>query len=598
MAEGKWKGKQEIDFKYNLKKYWEFLRKYKLLVFTLVTLILVISALNVVDKFLFRAIIDRGNEFVNGDLTKSAYIDILLIVAGVFVFISLLKAGSSWIKLHLTNILDSNIMRDLKIKYFNHIIHLSHKFHTTHKTGSMISRLIKGSSAMERMSDFMIFNLLPLVFQIVVLSLSLAYFNWQATIVIILTSIVFIGYSLWIQNLQKKSNLKANLAEDVEKGTISDIFTNVDSIKHFGKEYAIKRRFEKLSETTRKALMKNWAYFRWFDAGQVVILALGVFFLIYYPLMGFLEETITVGELVLIYTLYGNMIGPLFGFVHGMRGFYRSMADFEDIFEYGKIENDIKDKHGAPELEIKDGEIEFKKVAFSYHKRKIFPYFNLKINKHEKVALVGHSGSGKTTLIKLLYRLYDIDSGDILIDGKNIKDVKQESLRGELSIVPQECILFDDTLYNNIHFSNPSASRKEVMNAIKFAQLDKIITKFPLKENTIVGERGVRLSGGEKQRVSIARAILANKKVIVLDEATSALDSQTEFEIQKDLEKLLENRTSIIIAHRLSTIMKADKIVVLDNGRIVQMGKHNELINQPGVYKQLWNLQNGGYLKE
>ena len=184
------------------------------------------------------------------------------------------------------------------------------------------------------------------------------------------------------------------------------------------------------------------------------------------------------------------------------------------------------------------------------------------------------------------------------MDKKNIKDFKQESLRSELSIVPQEAILFDDTIYNNILFSNPSAKREHVMRAIKFAQLDKFIKDLPLKENTFVGERGVKLSGGEKQRVSIARAILANKKVLVLDEATSALDSQTEFEIQQALEKLMTGRTSIIIAHRLSTIMKADKIVVMDKGRIVQVGSHRDLIKTQGIYKQLWNLQKGGYISE
>jgi ATP-binding cassette subfamily B protein len=196
-----------------------------------------------------------------------------------------------------------------------------------------------------------------------------------------------------------------------------------------------------------------------------------------------------------------------------------------------------------------------------------------------------------------LKRFYDVDSGSVLIDGINIKEFKQESVRGEVGIVPQECILFDDTLYNNIKFANPNASREEVLDAIRFAQLDKIIEQFPFKERTVVGERGVRLSGGEKQRVSVARAILANKKILLLDEATSALDSETESEIQRDLKELLKGRTSIIIAHRLSTIMNADRIIVFKNGKIVQEGKHSELITRPGEYKKLWNLQKGGYIK-
>jgi len=288
---------------------------------------------------------------------------------------------------------------------------------------------------------------------------------------------------------------------------------------------------------------------------------------------------------------------PLNSFVYGMREFYATMGDFESLFQYGKIENEIKDKPNAKALHITKGTIDFEKVSFNYGKRKIFSDFTLNIKRGQKVAIVGHSGSGKSTLIKLLYRLYDINNGEILIDNININNITQESLRNEMSIVPQECVLFDDTVYNNIAFSNPKASKEEVMSAIKFAQLDKIIKEFPNKEETIVGERGIKLSGGEKQRVSIARAILADKKILVLDEATSSLDSETEHEIQKDFKQLMNKRTSIIIAHRLSTIMHADKIVVMKKGEIVQLGSHNELLKQKGEYQKLWKLQKGGYIK-
>jgi ATP-binding cassette subfamily B protein len=274
------------------------------------------------------------------------------------------------------------------------------------------------------------------------------------------------------------------------------------------------------------------------------------------------------------------------------------MADFESLFKYGKIENEVKDLSNAKLAKITQGTIEIKNISFSYGKRKIFDNLSLKIPKNKKVAFVGHSGCGKTTLVKLLYRLYDVQTGEITIDGENIAKFHQESLRNEMSIVPQDCALFDDTIYNNIAFSNPTATRADVLGAIKFAQLDKIIEKFPHKEDTIVGERGVRLSGGEKQRVSIARAVLANKKILFLDEATSSLDSETESEIQKSLALLMKQRTAVIIAHRLSTIMKADVIVVMDKGTIVQMGNHKKLIAKDGIYKKLWQLQKGGYIKD
>jgi len=588
---------EKINFKYNFSEYWSFLKKHKLLFFSLLFIALAMEIIFAIDKFLFKIIIDKGEFFLSGDISRQNYINVLVIIGVIYFAISLFRGIGSWIKPHLIAVLEANLIKNLKQKYFNHILSLSHSFHTTHKTGSLISRLNRGASAIEIMTDVIVFNIAPMIFSLIVVGISLAYFNIISMIVIIIVTILFISHSYIIQNLQQSSKLELNSNEDSEKGLISDVFTNISSIKYFGKEKNIEKRFLKAVEKTRISLVKYWDYFRWFDFGHAIVLSIGLFALIYFPLIQFLNKEITLGTLVFIYTIYGNLMGPIFGFAHGLRGFYRAMADFQDLFEYGKIENEIKDKPNAKELEIKEGSVEFRNVNFSYGKRKLLQNFNLKIKPKEKVALVGHSGCGKTTLVNLLNRLYDVNSGEILIDGKDIREFKQESLRGETGIVPQECILFDETIYNNIKFANPKASRKEIENAIKFAQLDRIIKNFPKGENTIVGERGVKLSGGEKQRVSIARAILANKKILVLDEATSALDSETENEIQKSLYKLLENRTSIIIAHRLSTIMNADRIIVMKNGGIIQQGKHSELIKQQGEYHKLWNLQKHGYIK-
>lgn len=591
------KKKHEIDFKYNLKKYWSFMKEYKALIFFLLLVMTIVQLTYVADKFLFKIIIDRGTEFVAGTLGRSPFVTILLTIAAVYISIIIIKVICKWLQLHFLNLLEVNTITDLKRKFFNHILHLSYNFHTTHKTGSLISRLVRGGRAMEGMTDVLIFNMLPLVFQLVIVGGSLLYFDWVPALVLIITAAVFIIYSLFVQQAQKQANVDANDAEDREKARVSDYMINIDPIKFFGKEGNIKKRFAMVSNVSKFAMLKHWTYFKWMDSIHSLILGTGTFFLIYFPLVRFLDGEITLGTLTFVYTIYGNLIYPLFSFVHGLRHAYRAMADFEALFKYGKIENDIKDLPNAPNLKIKEGKIEFNKISFSYNRRRLLQNFNLTIPTNKKVAFVGHSGCGKTTLVRLLYRMYDVQKGEILVDGKNIKSFKQESLRSELSMVPQECILFDDTIYNNIAFSRPSATRREVFKAIKFAQLDKFVKVLPKKDKTIVGERGVKLSGGEKQRVSIARAILADKKVLVLDEATSSLDSKTEHEIQNDLQRLMEGRTSIIIAHRLSTIMKADLIVVMEKGKIVQMGNHWDLIKQKGEYKKLWNLQKGGYVK-
>jgi ATP-binding cassette, subfamily B, heavy metal transporter len=589
--------KRNIDLKYNLSEYWSLMKKYKGLVFGMVFILVIIEIFQIVPKFLFKEIVDKGTLFANGAIGVPELSFILLVIAGIYIGSNIVQITFFWFRSLVLSKLETRVMKDLKNRYFNHIVGLDHKFHTTNKTGSLISRLGRGSSGVERMTDALVFNFIPLLVQLIVVGFSIAYFSIASALTIAVVALSFIVYSYFIQKAQNVHRLESNRAEDAEKAMVGDIFTNINSVKYFGKEKLIGKRFDVKTSDTVKKMMKSWSYFRIMMVGQITIVALGTLALLYFPLMKFLAGEITLGTIVFIYTVYGNLMGPMWGFVHGMQGFYRSMADFQDLFQYGKVEKEVKDKPSAKALEIRKGDIEFRNVNFAYAKRKIFDNFNLKVPANKKYALVGHSGCGKSTLVNLLYRLYDVERGAILIDGKDIRDFKQESVRSEMAIVPQECVLFDDTIWNNIKFSNPSATKEEIRKAIKFAQLDNIINEMPHKQNTIVGERGVKLSGGEKQRVSIARALLADKKILVLDEATSALDSETEYEIQKDLERLMEGRTSIMIAHRLSTIMHADKIIVMKKGKIVQMGTHRQLINQRGEYKKLWNLQKGGYIK-
>ncbi|MBD3252605.1 ATP-binding cassette domain-containing protein [Candidatus Pacearchaeota archaeon] len=590
------RSRNRIEFRYNLRQYWNLLKKYKYLALLIASLSVILQLRFLIEKFLFKFIVDNGTEFAKGALLRSDFIDVLLLIGGIFILISALAPMFVWSREHFLVNLTTKMMQDLKRKYFNHIVGLHHDFHTTHKTGSLISRLLRGGWTVDRLNDTLVYRVSPLVINIIIVTASIFYFDWISAVIAIFVALSFITYGFFFQRFQESANLRAIEAEDFEKANTSDFMTNIDSIKYYGKEKSIDRRYEKIITDTKKAHINHWYYFRWYGTVLILIQSVGFLLVLYSSVLRFLNNEITLGSLAFIYTAYAGLMEPMWRFNDGVREFYRSMADFQDLFQYGKIHNKIKDTPNAKSLKIKKGAIEFRNVGFNYGRRKLFRNFNLKIKPNEKVALVGHSGCGKTTLVKLLNRFYDVDDGRILIDGKDIKDVKQESLRSETGIVPQECILFDDTIYNNIRFARPGATRKEVLRAMRFAQLDKIVRDFPKKENTIVGERGVRLSGGEKQRVSIARAILANKKILVLDEATSSLDSETEHEIQKDLRRLLEGRTSIIIAHRLSTIMSADRIIVLKNGKIVQQGSHSELIQQKGEYRKLWNLQKGGYI--
>ncbi len=589
--------KGSIDFKYNLNLFLRHAKKYKYWIILLFFLVFIVEATIILDRFLFKIIVDRATAFEAKTLMAQQFINVLIIVGLVYAGASLLRAGMKWAYQNCVNLVEANLIADLKRRFFDHIISLDYSFHTKHRTGSTISKLARIGSAVERLSDVFVFNFAPLIFELIAAGISFVYIGITPLLVILAVILVFGVYSFTALRIQEKSSIEYNTAEDTERGNIADMFVNVESIKYFAKENLIKSRFKALTEITKNKTIALWNHFKWMDVIQSLILSAGTFLIVYITINGFLVGRYTLGSLVFIYTLFLLLVGQLFSFVHGIRNYYRSMADFEVLFQFAKLKNKIRDRKNAEELKIKEGGIIFNNLSFNYGKRKIFHNFNLVIPKNKKVALVGHSGSGKTTLVKLLYRLYDIDSGAILIDGKNIKDVKQESLRSEMSIVPQECMLFDDTVANNVGFSKPGATKEEIMKAMKFAQLDRIVKSFPNRENTIVGERGIKLSGGEKQRVSIARAILANKKVLVLDEATSSLDSQTEFEIKQALEELMKGRTSIIIAHRLSTIMRADKIVVMKKGKIVQQGTHQQLIRQPGEYKHLWGLQRGGYIK-
>jgi len=594
----------EVDLKYNLKTLWNFLRKYKTLFWGLIFVIFIGEIIVFMDNFIFKYLVDKATLFSQEAITMNLFAKIILYTVLVFLAIKLAGAVFWYVRMHLTNRLESGLMSDIEKKAFWHISNLSYRFHLNKKTGSIISQFTRGINNAERFADAFIFNFVPVTFKIILSLGVIVYFDKITALILLGMVTLFIFTGVYITNKQKKPQNLANYREDTLKQNLGDVFLNIETVKYFAKEKRTFNYFSKLSNLLKKGRFKYWTYFSWHSGIQTAILGLGVAAIFYASFTSFMNGNISLGSITLIYAAIWKLIPNLFGLIHGYRDFIRSGVDIDALFKMFKEKNEIVNVPNARELKVKEGKIEFKEVTFTYPStytsnisEAVLKNFNLKVGKNMKVALVGPSGSGKTTVIKLLYRLFDLDEGQILIDGQDISKVTQLSLRSNMSIVPQEPLLFDNTIYFNIAYANPRANKQEIWKAIKFAKLDKFIKNLPAKEKTIVGERGIKLSGGEKQRVSIARAILADKQILILDEATSALDSETEREIQQYLEKLMEGRTTLMIAHRLSTIMKADMIVVMNRGNIAEIGTHKELANRRGgIYRRLWSLQQGGLL--
>ncbi len=608
--------KYEVDTKYNLRFIGGYLSKQKWKTYLLILLVLILEIITFSDNFVFKFIVDKAMMLSDGLVTQNSFMNFVIIVLGLYILIRGVLGSLIWFgRVFLFNRIEGKLMKDIETDSFRHIMNLSYRYHTNKKTGSLISQMTRGVNKTEALIDTIVFTFIPTTFKIIISIGVIAYFDKVTSLILFLMILTFVISGVYITNKQRKPQSETNYSEDTLKQNISDIFTNIETVKFFAKEKNTSNYFTKLAQKLKENRIKFWDIFGWYIAIQSFIITIGIASIIYFSFSSFAAGTITMGSITLIYASIWKLIPHLFGIMHGYQRFVRHNVDVSSLFKTFKEKNEVVDTSDAKKLVVKKGNIKFENVSFSYpeqddktnqkttnkkleQKQTAIKNFNLNIKKNTKIALVGPSGGGKSTVVKLLYRLFDLNKGKISIDGKDISQVTQESLRNCMSIVPQEPILFDNTIWFNIAYANPKASKESIWKAIKFAQLDKLITKMPKKEKTIVGERGVKLSGGEKQRVSIARAILANKKILVLDEATSALDSETEKEIQADLEKLMKGRTSIVIAHRLSTIMKADIIVVIKEGKIVETGSHQQLKNkQGGLYKRLWSLQQGGNLR-
>ncbi|MDA0916628.1 MAG: ABC transporter ATP-binding protein/permease [Proteobacteria bacterium] len=483
-------------------------------------------------------------------------------------------------------------VRGAALKAFKHMHSLSLTFHLNRQTGGLTRAIDRGAKGIEFLLRFTAFEIVPVLVELITVGVVLwVTFGFMYAAVTVTTVLIYVIYTIKVTEWRIAIRRKMNVADENASTKAVDSLLNYETVKYFNAEIIEAERFDKAMKLYEDSAVKARASLSIVNIGQGGIIALGLFLI-----MGMAGEDIakgkmSIGDFVVVNTFLLQLYLPLnfLGFIY--REIRQSLLDMGRMFALVDEIPDIEDKKNAKELKVKLGKVTFKNVNFWFGKRHILKNLSFEIAPGKKVAIVGPTGAGKSTISKLLFRFYDPSSGNIYIDDQSINDVTQTSLRSNIGVVPQDTVLFNDTIKYNISYSKPGSSLKEINKAARLSSIDKFIKNLELGYDTIVGERGLKLSGGEKQRVAIARALLKNPKIFIFDEATSALDTKTEKSIEKSLKKLSSNNTTLVIAHRLSTVIDADKIIVLDKGQVKEEGSHLELLNKNGLYAEMWQRQ-------
>lgn len=495
--------------------------------------------------------------------------------------------------------MQSQVMADLQEENFAYTLGHSFEFFVNNFTGSLVKKINRIARAYERIADELEFRFLPAIVLLTGTFIGLFLRSSLIALIFLFWAALFIILNFFMMRWKLKYDIERASVDSLATAELADAMSNSIPIKLFNGFEGERRTYGGILERWRKLTVKSWGMAEGMFAAQGLMMVGIEAVLLYLGIQYWRAGILTVGDIVLIQSYLTVVIARLWDIGRSFRNVFEGIADAAEMIEVLDLPHEIQDHCDAKKLIITAGQIDMVNVDFNYHEtRSVFKKFNLTIEPGQKIALVGTSGAGKSTLIKLLFRFYELTAGSIKIDGQDISAVTQQSLRHAISLVPQEAILFHRSLIENIRYGRPGATRAEVIGAAKKAQCHKFIEELPDGYDTLVGERGVKLSGGERQRVTIARAILKNAPILVLDEATSSLDSESEQLIQKALRELMKGKTTIVIAHRLSTIMMMDKIVVVEGGKVIDSGTHDELLQKQGVYQKLWNIQAGGFLKD
>jgi ATP-binding cassette, subfamily B, heavy metal transporter len=488
-------------------------------------------------------------------------------------------------------------VRRVALQTFQHLHRLSLRFHLDRQTGGLSRAIERGTVGIEQVLRLAVFNVLPTLLEVVmVISILWYVFDWRFALVTLVAVGLYLSFTLVFSNVRVRIRRRMNATDSEAQSKAVDSLLNYETVKYFGNEAHEARRFDEAWAQYERAAVRNQVTLNMLNLGQAVIIAIGLALVMLMAARGVSDGSMTVGRFVLVNTYLMQLYQPLnmLGFVY--REVKQGLTDMEQLFRLLALHQEVADKPGAPALAPpangRAGEVVFENVHFGYQpEREILKGLSFRVPAGGSLAIVGPTGAGKSTINRLLFRFYDATTGRILIDGQDIRDITQDSLRAAIGVVPQDTVLFNDTIRYNIAYGRPGATQEQIEHAARLAQVHDFVLRLPDGYDTRVGERGLKLSGGEKQRVAIARTILKDPPILVLDEATSALDSRTEQDIQAALRAVASHRTTITIAHRLSTVVDSDEIIVLDHGQVVERGRHAELVARGGTYATMWAMQ-------
>ena len=483
--------------------------------------------------------------------------------------------------------------RTIALKVFEHLHDLSLRFHLERQTGGLTRDIERGTRSVSSLISYTIYSILPTLVEIaLVLGILIVRYEGAFALITFVTLTVYIAFTVVVTNWRTHIRREANELDSAANSRAIDSLLNYETVKYFNNERWELARYDEQMQKWETAQVRTQVSLSYLNLGQSLIIAGAVSLMMWRAAVGVADAAMTVGDIVLVNAFLIQLYMPLNHLGVLYREIRQSLTDIERMFQLMSQNREVQDAEGARDLPRNPCTVTFDHVSFAYEtKRQILFDVDFTIPAGKTIAVVGHSGSGKSTLARLLYRFYDVRDGAVRINGSDIRQLTQSSLRAAIGIVPQDTVLFNDTLFYNIQYGRPGAGHEEVLAAAKAAHLHDFVERLPDQYETRVGERGLKLSGGEKQRVAIARALLKNPPILIFDEATSALDSRTEKAIQAELELASVGRTTLVIAHRLSTVMNADQILVLDNGRIIERGTHRELLERADAYAQMWALQ-------